>query len=59
MMPCSSLVSIPSSIESFVSSGKALENTIAVGDVAVRVDHSCVTARPLAARRMMNNCAMP
>jgi hypothetical protein len=57
-MPCSGLA-IPSPFDSAVVFVKAPENSTVVGTTAVtRDDHSRVTARPLATRRMMNNCAM-
>jgi hypothetical protein len=57
-MPCSDLA-IPSSFDSSVFSVKVPENATVVGAAATRgVDHSRVTARPLATRRMINNCAM-
>jgi hypothetical protein len=47
------------SIASSVPSDTERENTTVVGAAATRVDHSPVTVRPLATRRMMNNCAIP
>jgi hypothetical protein len=57
---CSSLA-IPSLFDSSAASITVPENNRVVGGGAAvaRVDHSRVTARPLATRRMMNNCAMP